>query len=427
MSVPHRTRRWRGVVVLTLAAAGVGLLAKRPLLLLVSTLGVVYAMYPRLSSVSEPRLELDRRVSDTNPQAGTPVEVTTTVRNAGDRTLFDLRFVDGVPPALAVTDGSPRLGTALGPGDEASVSYTMSAKRGRHRFEAATALARDLSGDHEVEVAVEAETAVDCTSDLDTAPVGEQTRPLSGQIPADAGASGTEFHQTRSYRRGDPVGRVDWNRYARTGELTTVEFRAEQTASVVVLVDATPAAYRGREGDPHAVVLGVSGAQLLVPTLLDGHNHVGLAGLGREAVWLAPSSGRKHRLRAQELLSTHRTFSSRPPDPDATIDVETQAETLLARLGERTQLLVVSPLLDDAIVTAIQRFRATDHDVTVVSPDVTAGVEETDGARAGRRLAAIERASRLSTLRAADVGTIDWPTTEPLAATLHRQQGVTQR
>ncbi|MBX0324296.1 DUF58 domain-containing protein [Halomicroarcula sp. F13] len=417
MSDARRTHRWRGVLVLTLGAAGVGLLAKRPLLLMLSALGVVYAVYPRLSSVSEPRLDIDRRVSEENPQAGTSVEVTTTVQNVGDRPIFDLRVVDGVPPALAVTDGTPRFGTALRPGERASFSYTMTAKRGRHRFEAATAIARDPSGGHEVEVEVETDTEVDCTTDVGTAPLRSQTLDVTGQNPADSGGSGTEFHQTRAYRRGDPVGRVDWNRYARTGELTTIEFREEQTASVVVVVDATPGAYRGREGEPHAVVAAVGAAQQLAETVLDGQNHVGLSVLGTDDLWLAPSSGRRHRLRLQELLATHSAFEARPPEPETTVDVEAQVETLLARLEDNTQLLVVSPLLDDDVVEAVQRFEAERHRVTLVSPDVTVS----DAGAGGRTLAAIERDSRLRRLRQSDVTAVDWETTEPLSATLHRR------
>jgi len=417
MSDAHRTRRWRGVLVLTLSAAGVGLLAKRPLLLMVSAVGVVYALYPRLSTVWEPRLELSRHVSEANPRAGSPVEVTTTIRNVGARPLVDLRFVDGVPPALAVTAGSPRLGTALRPGETAQLSYTMVAERGQHRFEAATALARDPSGDHEVELTVETETAVDCTGDLDTAPVRSPMRAVSGQTPASSGGSGTEFYQTRSYRRGDPLGRVDWNRYARTGELTTVEFRAERTASVVVVVDTTPSAYRGREGEPHAVVVAAGAAQLLVRAVLDGHDHVGLGSLGVVDCWLAPDTGRQHRLQAEELLAG---FDSRQPDPE--VDVAEQVPTLLARLTEGTQLLVVSPLLDNGVLDAVLRLGA-DHDVTVVSPDVTAS----DAGSEGRRLAALERGSRLRTLRQTGVTVVDWPIADPLSVTLHRQREAAYR
>lgn len=417
MTDAHRTHRWQGVLVLTLGAAGIGLLAKRPALLLVSALGVVYAVYPRLSSVSTPQLELDREVSDQSPAVGSEIQVTTTIRNVGDLPVVDLRVVDGVPPALATTDGTPRLGTALRAGESTSFTYTVEAMRGRHHFEPATAIVRDISGGHELELTLASETEIDCTDGLRATPGQSQTLAMPGRNTSDSGGSGTEFHQTRSYRRGDPVGRVDWNRYARTGELTTIEFREEQTASVVVVVDATPSAYRGPDGEPHAVVAGLGAAQQLFESILDSQNHVGLAAFGREDVWLAPNSGRHHRLQARELLATHGAFSARPPAPDTTVAVDAQVERLLARLSEDTTLLVVTPLLDDAIADAIRRFRAERHSVTVVSPDVTWGASEFDG----QRLAAIERDSRLRQLRQVGVPTIDWRTDEPLPATLQRQ------
>jgi len=417
MSDAERTHRWRGILVLTLGAAGVGLLAKRPLLLLISTLGVVYAVYPAVSGVSTPRLELDRRVSDDNPETGATVEVTTTVRNVGRWPILDLRLVDGVPPALSVADGSPRLGTFLRSGESASLTYSVTAERGRHRFEAATAIARDLSGGHEIEVKAADDTTLDCTADLGRAPTAARTLDVTGRQPSNSGGAGTEFHQTRSYRRGDPLGRVDWNRYARTGDLTTIEFREEQATSVVVVVDVTPSAYRGRTDDAHAVVAGVGVAQQLVETVLGDQNHVGLSSLGREEVWLTPSSGRQHRFRAQELLATHSAFEARPPPDDAETPVGEQVERLLARLSDNTQLLVVSPLLGDDIVEALQRVHANRHAVTVVSPDVTTPT----GAPDGRELAVIERRERVRRLRQTGITVIDWDTVEPLPASVDRQ------
>lgn len=423
MTDARPTRRWRGVVVLTLGAAGVGLLAKRPLLVLVSTLGIVYAVYPRLSAVSDPQLRVDRSVSDENPRAGRSIEVTTTIQNVGDRPVFDLRLVDGVPPALSVTDGTPRLGTALRAGEQASVTYTVEATHGRHRFEQATVIVRDISGGHELERQIETDTEVDCTTSVQDAPLRSQTLEIPGRTPANSGGNGSEFHQTRSYRRGDPVGRVNWNRYARTGELTTIEFREEQTASVVVAVDATPDAYRGQDGKPHAVVYTVGAAQQLFETILETQDRAGLTAFGRDTVWLEPSNGYRHRKRAQELLGTHTAFTQRPPPPETEIELDEQVDALRARLTDNTQLFVLTPLLGDEIVEAIRRFEAEGHQVTVVSPDVTTS----DGDSNGQTLAAIERDVRLHRLRQTESTVIDWGPDDPLVATLHRRSETSYR
>lgn len=420
MTGPYPTDRWRGILVVTLGTGGIGLLAKRPSLLLLAALGIVFAAYPLLSLPPRPELRLERRVSEESPKHGESFEVTTTVRNVGDRPLFDLRIVDGTPPALTVVDGTPRHGTALRPGKSASFSYTVEAKRGQHRFEPATVVARDLSGGHEVETTVSTETEIDCTSAVSQVPLRSQTAGSAGRIVSDQGGSGTEFHKTRAYRRGDTVNRIDWNRYAQTGDLTTIEFRVEQPATVVIVVDARPVAYRGREDEPHAVAYSVAAARELLESMLDSRNRVGIAGFGRDTPWIAPGTGREHRLRAQHFLTTHAAFGARPPDDGDVPDLADQVTQLRSRLPNDAQLLVLSPLLDDALVETVQLFDAEGQAVSVISPDVTV-FEGTS-----RALATLERNERISELRRTGIPVVDWAPERPLAAALQNTARVSQ-
>ncbi len=411
MTTAFPTHRWRGVLAVTLVAGGAALVTKRPPLLLAAVVGVVYVAYARISPPPAPAVELERRVDDANPGHGERFEVTTTVRNAGDRPLFDLRVVDGVPPALPVVDGTPRFGTALRAGESASFTYAVEAKRGRHRFEPATVVVRDPSGATEVETRVGTETEVDCTSDVAAAPVRGRTLDAVGRVLADGSGAGIEFHQTRDYRRGDPLSRIDWNRFARTGDMTTVEFRKERAATVVLVVDARPEAYRAPDGEPHAVAAAVAAAQQLVGTLVDDRNRVGLAAFGREECWLEPGGGRKHVLRVQRHLAEHAAFAAQPPD-DGVAPLDAQAETLRARLGADAQLLVLSPLLDDEIVSTVRRFEAAGTPVSVLSPDVT------ESGSGGRTLARVERDQRRRRLHRAGVRVIDWRPDRPLSMTV---------
>ena len=123
MSEFQDTNRWRGVLAISAIAVAVGLIVEVPPLLVVATVGVVYAVYPQLTPAWEPKLTLERSLSETAPANGERVVVETTVRNVGDRPILDLRFVDGVPPALTVVEGSPRCGAVLRPGAETTVTY----------------------------------------------------------------------------------------------------------------------------------------------------------------------------------------------------------------------------------------------------------------------------------------------------------------
>ena len=405
----RRTKRWRGVVAVSLFAMTAGLLLNLPSILLLAVVGVVFALYPSVTGTPDPVLSLDRRLSDDNPRQGDDVEVTVELTNDGEDTLFDVRLVDGVPPTLRVTDGSPRHAGVLRPGSSFSFSYTVTAERGKHPFDPATVVVRDLSGEQEVELSVATDTEIDCTIADAAVPLREQTLPDVGRVTSDSGGSGVEFHRTREYQRGDSPSRIDWKRFARTGSLSTIDFRRERAASVVLLVDARAAAYRGLDGDPHAVAYGVSGARQAAASLLGSRNRIGLGALGRELVWVPPGSGRTHVDDIEETLANHPTFAPTPADEPES-DHDDQLEQLLERLDDRTQVLLFSPLTDDVASGAARRIDAHGHAVSVVSPVVTA--DDTPP----RRLAAVERRHRASALRNAGIPVVEWAPDRALAA-----------
>ncbi len=403
------THRWRGVIALSLAAGAAGLAVDRPTMLLLAVVGVVFAAYPRVLAEPTPQLSIERRLSNSTPRPGNEVTVTVTVTNEGGF-LPDVRIVDGVPALLSVSGGSPRRGTFFWPGRSVSFSYRIEAKHGKHPFEPATVVARDLSGAWEVETTVAADTEIDCTAATINGPLRNQTLDQVGRIIARNGGSGIEFYRTREYRSGDPMHRIDWNRYARTGDLTTVEYREENAATVVLLVDARRVAYRAATDEPHAVAYSVSAAEQLLASLHRDRNLVGLAGFGRESCWLKPGAGRNHRAKARRLLATHRAFASTPPTEEP--DHDEQVEQLRMRLPDGAQVILLSPLSDDTIVETARRLDAYGHRVSVISPDVT-GEESV-----GQRLAGVERENRLSALRKAGVPVVEWKPETPLAAAL---------
>lgn len=414
MTTIRRTRRWRGVVAVALFAGAVGLLFKRPLPLLLSVIGIGYAAYPQLPSPPSVSLEIDRELSADEPADGEEVTVEVSVTNTGSSLLPDLRIVDGVPPMLSVSDGTPRHATALRPGRTATFSYGVTARQGTHRFEPATVIARDVSGATEVETEVAAETTIECAAEVPEVPLRQQTQEHVGRIVTNDGGAGVEFHRTREYQRGDDMSRIDWRRFARTGELTTTEFREERAANIVLCLDVRETAYRSPdEGEPHAVAHELAATEQLLSALSETTDAVGLAAIGaRESCWLPPGAGRDHLLRARQLLASHPALSPYPPDQPSGEDVESQVTNLRRRLGSDTQVVFLSPLLDADAVAAALALEAAGHATTVISPDVT------DGSSPGARLARTERLNRLDTVREAGVRVVDWPPTQPLGTTL---------
>jgi len=405
------TNRWRGVTALSFAAGALGIVTSQPAVLLLAVVGVAYAAYARLAPPPEPTARVERTVDDDRPDRGDAVGVTVELTNDGDRLLPDLRVVDGVPPGLAVVDGSPRLATALRPGKRASFSYEVEAIRGTHDFEPTQIIARGVSGAVEHEDWVRAETAIRCVprlEPLDSFPLRKQTVQHTGQVTTDVGGGGVEFHATRRYRPGDPIQRIDWHRAAKTGELTTVEFREERAATVVLLVDSREPAYVADLAGRSAVENCVTAGGQVASALLATGDRVGVASLGPRWSWLAPGLGRVHRTRLAEELALAAGFAPTPPDEQFFPGLALRR--VRKHLPGDAQVVLFSPLSDAYPTIAARRLEAHGHLVTVVSPDVVDG--ETDGAQIAR----LERDDRLRTLRRAGIRVLDWDPDRPLAA-----------
>lgn len=412
------TNRWVGAAGLALVAGGVAILVRQPGLLLAGVLGVAYAAYARSATRPSVALELDRELSDATPTPGEDVRVTLTVRNVGERPIADLRIVDGVPKALSVSGGSARHGTALRAGKQATFGYTVTATRGEHAWEPTQIIARDPSGAQERETTLATETTLRCTPRLEATtdlPLRGLTTQYTGRVATDVAGTGVEFYSTRHYRPGDPLRRIDWNRWARTGELSTLEFREERAATVVVLVDARAEAYRqAGEDAPNAVERSVDAAGRAFVALEGGGDRVGLAAFGPEDLWLAPGSGSDHRVKARQLLATHPALSPTPTDADFFPSIKLRR--LRRLLPSDAQVLFFTPLCDDYVASVARRLDAYGHLVTVVSPDPTT----TD--TPGHRLARVQRQNRISRLRAAGLRVVDWGE-ESLAAEVTRARG----
>ena len=239
----RHVKRWSVGLIATLALLGMGLLYADPVLLTAALIPLAYVLYGTLSRVpGEATLSISRSVEPGTPEPGEPVAVTLTVRNEDEQVLPDVRVIDGVPEELAVASGSARAGTPLSPGEREQVTYTVVAKRGEFSFEAPAVRIRSLAGGDRVTRSVPAggDTEISCTNVRGEAPIQHSTINRQGSLSVDTGGPGQEFFATRQYKRGDPVNRIDWHHVAKTGEFITVQYRKEQSARTVVVVDARP-------------------------------------------------------------------------------------------------------------------------------------------------------------------------------------------
>ncbi len=410
------THRWRGISAVAFAAGGAGIVLSRPSLLLAGAIGVAYAAYAQAGTVPDVALSVSRTLSDESPEPGDEVDVVVTVTNEGESFLPDLRLVDGVPEPLVVTDGVPRLGTALRPGESASFDYTVTMGRGTHTFDHLLAIARGMSGTVERRVTLSTSDEIVCEPEfqpISTMALRALTTRHAGRVETRDGGEGIEFHSTREYRPGDSLSRIDWNRHARTGELATLRFRQERSATAVLVIDSREAAYlRPSENAPHAVDRSVQAAMSVFPALLKESNRVGVAAFGPGDAWLPPGLGSDQRARAEELFTSNPVLSAEIPDGEFYFAI--QAKRLRKRLPDDAQVILFSPLCDDGIVRLARLLDAHGHLVTVISPDPT--TTET----AGHRLVAAERIARIVALRGAGIRVADLPEGTDVETTLAR-------
>jgi uncharacterized repeat protein (TIGR01451 family) len=424
----HESGRWRTLLPLAIGFVAVGLLVRTPTVALAGAVPLGLAVYRHALPTPDPSLTIDRTVeagdeaerSDVEP--GDRVEISVTVHNAGDRTLPDLRVVDGVPPGLSVVEGSPRLGTTLRPGSETRLEYTIEAERGRHAFDSVAVHSRGLAGSgvrrEDVGISADSDRAITCVPSLEalprTVPLFDRPGEYLGRLPA-AGGEGVEFFGVREYQPGDSTNRIDWKRLARSpsAEPTTVEFRQHRAGTVALVVDATRGAYVAPDAEaPSALERSIDATGRLFGSLLASGDRVGVAAFGPTPLWLDPDTGLDHHRRVESALATSPAFDPRGPTDGETPHWTHWVRDFHRRFPPETQVLLLSPLCERWPSVVIRRLRSYGHPVTVISPDVTAD------ATVGQRLVRAERRLRIASLRESGVRVIDWDSATGLSVAL---------
>ncbi|SDM96702.1 conserved repeat domain-containing protein [Halogranum gelatinilyticum] len=438
-----RDRRWNVGLAGTLVLVVVGLVYADPLLFTAALVPLAYVVFGALSSLpTDADLAVERTVTPSSPAPGERVTVSLTLENTGETTLPDVRAVDGVPEELAVTDGSPRVSGALRPGATVTAEYELVARRGDHAFDEPLVRVRTVAATHVLtdRLAVSGATTLACHGVVNETPVttatsrvGTRTRPTGGE--------GLEFHSTREYRSGDPKSRIDWRGYAKRGELTTVNFTEERSASVALVVDGRAISrVSSRLGFPTGTELAAYAAERTFVGLRAAGHDVRVTALGLDdgvpetvtvtpdgLPWVDSTASGNVRAQATALFEAVRATAAGRKNRDsastagrgrhtrspATDGGDPLATRLAARLPSDTSVVVFSPLLDDDPATLATDLARRGYDTLVVSPDVVGN------ATPGQSLAGIQRQVRLRRLDGG-VTAADWDPADPLELLLER-------
>lgn len=425
----ERQPRWRLTLGASLALAAAGVWFFEPLLLVAAMAPIGFLAYSRLSRAppAVQTIDLERRVTPGRTYPGGVVDVTLAITNRGDRSLLDVRLVDGVPPNLAVIEGSPRAGLHLAAGETVTIEYRLRARYGEHSFEPVTVRTHGLSAAATDTARIEATGDASLAAGLDAEeyPLGRDTTGMAGELTIDRGGDGLEFHGIRAYQPEDPASRINWRQYARDGTLSTIDFRQQEAVEVLVVLDARPSTrIAANETAPTGTELGVYVANEVLTDLRNNRNRAGLAVLGidpatitatdPELAWVPPGGGRAADARMRRLLDTAAATTAPGAHPSEASQPIPDPLTIASRIDRGTQLLIVSPLTDDYPVDLASQLRQTGHAVTVYAPNVTARNT------AGARVAAAERAVRVATLRREGTTVVDWHPSVPLSIAFDR-------
>ena len=427
----RRLVRWRGAIVATLLSVTLGVALGVGTLFLLGVVALGIAAIGYLSSSPRGEIRVERQLSPDRPTPGEVVTVTLTLHNESDRIQPDVRIVDEPPDSAAVVGGVPAVATSVQPNESVTHEYEIAPQRGDHGFGTPTLRRRNLAGTITAteDVEVDGLTTVTCETLLDAFPLREQTIQYVGRSPTDEGGNGIEFYATRQYRPGDPINRVDWHRLAKTGELATVEYREEKAVTVVFIIDDRSGIHRSpRGGGPNSFDLTLYAASKGVAASMDGGNRTGVAMYDRRH-WIDPGTDAGTRQRVEDLFNSATdgatptmtdggTASNEPSQQSPTIPTKA-LNRLSEQLPRNAQVVFCSPLTDDGAVETVRQLAARDHDLTVLSPDITTGITETERTL-GTRVERSWRSNRISKLRAMDVAVIDWQLDEPLPIELQR-------
>jgi uncharacterized protein (DUF58 family) len=368
-------------------------------------------------------VELDRRIEPVESFGDEDIRIMGTVRNKGDSVLENVEVLEGLPGQITPEKGTNHLYAALPARDEVDLLFEFeNPGRGHYSIGPLTVRLRDAFGLYLSEKKLEEET-------LAVLPRPERIRgtelrprhlgPWSGIIPSRTSGMGTEFYSLREYMPGDDLKRVNWKASARANHLIVNEMEAERVTDVMVLLDTDVTFFESSEKE--LFEQSVRAAASMSSLLLRQGNRVGLILQGEERGVVPPGFGKRQEKRILYMLAAAR--------PGGSIISTSYVMNLLARLmlPSGAQMVIISALLDQGIVSGIRQLVMAGYSLTVLSP--TPREPESFKSDAEKLAFHITRLERGNVLIAVEkvCTLIQWPAGVPLSRRLREARRIRPR
>lgn len=405
------------VVGMLLRHGGMLALAVPPILY--SCLCVISTLQLRL-----PTLHVRRTLSRHRMIEGEEVEIAVDVSSEfGDVGRHFISVIDQLPAGAQLIEGENQFLGPLLRGQSIQFSYRAVLPRGKHEFPQVVVTAWSRWGLASRMESIPHESVIIVRPKAE--PLGaisihpRRTRAFAGPVKANLGGQGLDFFGCRSYVPGDDVRRINWRAYARHDSLIVNEYELERLADVSIIVDARLQAHC-RLGEDTTFDYSLRAAASLASHFLRVGNIVGLLIYGDMLQWVFPGVGK-----TQE----RKIFDSLASAYAAEKDVFEDLRRIPTRLfPAQSQLVFVSPLIDDDDVEVIALLIDRGYSVILVCPHASTWEAEQIGsspsAQIATRMSSLRRSLFLDSLVRTGTRIVNWDIAEPLPQAIDRDLGV---
>ncbi|MEE8593510.1 MAG: DUF58 domain-containing protein [Candidatus Bipolaricaulota bacterium] len=403
----------------------VGMLLKHGSMLALAVPPILYSCLCVISTLQLrlPILRVRRTVSRHRMIEGEEVEIAVDLASEfGDVGRHFISVIDQLPAGAQLIEGENQFLGPLLRGQSVRFSYRVVLPRGKHRFSqvVVTAWSRwGLASRMESilhESVIIAHPKAELLGAIAIHP--RRTRAFAGPVKAKLGGQGLDFFGCRSYVPGDDIRRINWRAYARQDNLIVNEYELERLADVSIIVDARLQAHC-RLGEDTTFDYSLRAAASLTSHFLRVGNVVGLLVYGDIVHWVFPGVGK-----TQE----RRIFDSLAAACAAEKDVFEDLRKIPTRLfPAQSQLVFVSPLIDDDDVEVIALLIDRGYSIILVCPHAAAWEAEKIGSspsvQIATRMSNLRRSLFLDSLVRTGTRIVNWDIAEPLTQAIARDLG----
>jgi uncharacterized protein (DUF58 family) len=185
-----------------------------------------------------------------------------------------------------------------------------------------------------------------------------RTKVFYGTIPSRKTGIGEEFFSLREYIPGDEYRKINWKAFGRYGTLITNEFEALKITDVVCILDARKETALGN--DKNLLDYALDATASLSVAVLKGGNRLGFFAYGDQFHYLYPGTTRRHLFKILSILTEIQS--------EGYLTLEYVRNFISAFYSKGSQLILISPLVDDSILKAVQNLYVRGFDIFIVSP-----------------------------------------------------------